>query len=186
VDATATHNEFRFSTDDLPPSERLPYLREVVGRYAGVDLGLAGERPLKWAARMHLLDGLAVVSGEISGLSARRHRSLLADCHDELVLTTHRSGFSLCSQLGRECRADGGSAVLLSHTEPGAQHFPGSANYLILRIPPRRLAGLVDGTPEDSLARRMIRSVSARTVIAGGCSLVCRVTLRRGSRRGSA
>jgi AraC-like DNA-binding protein len=110
---------------------------------------------------MDLFDGLAVVSGEISGLSARRRRALLADGHDDLVLTTHRSGHSISSQLGRECRADAGTSVLLSHTEPGAQHFPERAGYLILRIPPSRLSGLVAGTPEDVVVRPIPASTEA-------------------------
>jgi AraC-like DNA-binding protein len=134
------------------PSERLPYLREVVGRFARFDLRPVEQRPLRYAFRVRMLDGLAVVSGETTGIAAHRSRSLLADGDDNLVFTTNRSGFSLVSQVGQECRLDAGCAALLSSTEPGAQVFPGSVTHLTLRIPYRRLAGLV-GRPDDALIR---------------------------------
>jgi len=151
MDASASQSEIRFSTDALPASERLPYLREVVGRFARFDLRPV-EHPLRYSFRIRQLDGLAVVSGETAGISAGRSRSLLADGDDDLVFTTNRSGFSLVSQVGRECRLDTGSAALLASAEPGVQVFPGSVTHLTLRIPRRRLASLV-GTPEDALIR---------------------------------
>jgi hypothetical protein len=46
MDPTATHSELRFSTDVLPPSERLVYLREVLGRsICRVDLSPVEEGP---------------------------------------------------------------------------------------------------------------------------------------------
>jgi AraC-like DNA-binding protein len=99
---------------------------------------------------MHLLDSLAVIWAETSDLVAYRTRSLLSDGNDDLVFTINRSGFSLNSQVGRECRLDPGSAILLSSAEAGGQRFPGSASHLTLRIPRRRLSGLI-GTPEDAL-----------------------------------
>jgi AraC-like DNA-binding protein len=99
-----------------------------------------------------VLDGLSMLSGETQGHLARRNRSLLADGNDDLVFATNRSGFSLLSQRGRECRLDPGSAALLSSAEPGAQDFPGPASPLNLRIRQRQLAALVS-VPEDALIR---------------------------------
>jgi AraC-like DNA-binding protein len=151
VDASASQSEIGFSTDALPASERLPYLRDVVGRFAKFDLRPL-DHPLRYSFRIRLLDGLVIVSGETSGISASRSRSLLADGDDDLVFTTNRSGFSLVSQVGRECRLDAGSAALLASAEAGAQIFPGSVTHLTLHIPRQRLAILV-GTPEDALIR---------------------------------
>jgi AraC-like DNA-binding protein len=153
VNAAATENEIRFSTDFLPPTERLPYFREVLGRsLSRLDLIPIEGRPLKWSFHMHLLDGLALLSGRTEGHLARRSRSLLADGNDDLVFATNRSGVSFVSQLGRECRLEPGTAALLSSAETGAQDFPGPASPLNLRIQRRRLAALV-GMPEDALAR---------------------------------
>jgi hypothetical protein len=153
MNALATYRDIRLSTDALPPSERLTYLREVLGRsICRVDLSPAKERPLKWTAEMRPFDDLTVSSGQTSGHLAHRGPTLLADGNDDLLFTTNRSGFSLVSQLGREGRLDAGAAVLGSSAEPGSQDFPGSTIWLTLRIPRRRLAGLID-QPEDAVIR---------------------------------
>jgi len=109
---------------------------------------------------MRLFDDLTVSSGETSGHLARRSQPLLSDGNEDLLFTTNRSGFSLVSQRGREWRLDAGAAVLGSSAEPGSQEFPGSAHWLTLRIPRRRLAGLV-GPPEDAVIRPIPASTEA-------------------------
>jgi AraC-like DNA-binding protein len=94
-----------------------------------------------------------MISGETTGLRCRRGGRLLADGDDNLVFHTNRSGFSVVSQAGRECRVDGGAAVLMTAGEPGAHDFPkGSGQWLTLCIPRKRLPGL-DRMPEDAVAR---------------------------------
>jgi AraC-like DNA-binding protein len=153
MEAASGYGVFRFSTDDLPAAKRLPYMREVLGRcIARMDLSPVAGRPLRWAARMYLLDGLSVITGETSGHSARRGPHLLADGNDDVLLTTNRLGFSLVSQAHRDCRLDGGLGVFMSAAEPGVQDFPGPAAWFSLCIPRRGLAGLVE-TLEDAVNR---------------------------------
>jgi AraC-like DNA-binding protein len=153
MNAHSAYSELRFSTDDVPASERLPFLREVVGRsIARVEYTPVEGRPLKWAVRIHALDGLVAVSAETNGLRSHRSPSLLSDGNDDVLFTINRLGFSLVSQVGRECRVDAGSAAVLTNAEPGTNDFPGPTHSLILRIPRRELVRLV-GTPEDALAR---------------------------------
>jgi AraC-like DNA-binding protein len=145
----------RFSTDDVPASERLSYLRDVLGRsIARVDLEPIEGFPLKNDGRMYLFDGLAVIAGESSGMSAVRGRSLLADGSDDLVFHVNWSGSSVISQAGRECRIEPGSAALMMTGEPGRHVFPEAVSWLTLRIPRARLRGLI-GTPDDALLRPM-------------------------------
>jgi AraC-like DNA-binding protein len=153
MDAAAAQSDFRFSTDDLPVSERLPYLREVLGRsVTRLDLSPVEDYPVKYAARVRLLDGLAVISEKVGPLLTRRSRPLLSDGSDDLVFATNTSGLSLASQVGKECRVDAGFAVLISTAEPGALDFPGPTTSLKLRISRRRLCQLVR-TPEDAVLR---------------------------------
>jgi len=159
VDATASQSALRFSTDDVRPRERLPYLGEVLGQsIARLDLAPIDGHPLRCVGQMHLFDGLAVISGKASAFSATRSRSLLSDGNDDLVLHVNRSGFSLASQVGRESRLNAGHALLLGTSDPGANVFPGPASWLTFRIPRSRLTGLV-ATPEDAL----VRPISAST-----------------------
>ena len=69
-----------FSTDSVPVRDRLPYLREALGRStARVDLGPVEGRPVSWWASLNAFDGLGIISGKTDGITCRRTRPLLAD-----------------------------------------------------------------------------------------------------------
>ena len=116
----------RFSTDSVPERERLPFFRESLGRsIMRLDLGPYDDsRPLRYAAAVHEFDGVCVMSAQTNGHICRRTQPLLTDGHDEFILSTNLSGFSLPSQAGREFRMDAGPAVLLSGSDVGARDCP--------------------------------------------------------------
>ena len=153
MDPAGPNHGIRFSTDTLPERDRLPYLREAYGRsIIGLDLEPLQGGPIKLATSLHAFDGLRAVSTRTSGMAIRRTRPLLADGNDDLVLSINVSGVCLPSQVGRECRLDAGSAVLMSCADVGDLVRPCQARYLTLFVPRRRLSAMaVD--PEDALAR---------------------------------
>jgi AraC-like DNA-binding protein len=131
----------------------LAYFREVVGRsLARVEFSPVEGHPLKWAVDVHSFDGLVVVSAENSAIRSHRAPSLLSDGNDDLIFVVSRTGYSLASQLGRDCRIGGPAVSVLSNAEPGTNDYPIPTRSLHLRIPRRRLAALV-GTPEDAVTR---------------------------------
>jgi AraC-like DNA-binding protein len=143
----------RFSTDTLPERDRLAYLREVIGRsIIGVDLEPIEGRPLRWAASRHAFDGLLAISARTDGYVSRRTRPLLADGNDDFLLVINRSGVCLASQVGRECRLDAGSAVLMSCADVGTFVRPRSTRFLMLFVPRRRLSAMAVN-PQDVLVR---------------------------------
>ena len=149
----ATDHGIQFSTDALPERERLPYLREAIGRsIAKLDLVPHENCPVEWAGSLHAFEGLVANSVRTSGIMFRRTRSLLADCNDDLLLTINLSGVTLASQLRRECRLDAGAAVLMSCSDVGDLDRPCPARYLTLFMPRRRLNAMAVN-PEDALAR---------------------------------
>jgi AraC-like DNA-binding protein len=153
MDVAAADHGIQFSTDFLPESDRLPYLREVFGRsIVGLDLQPSQNCPLEWAASLHTFEDLLVVSGRTGGIIERRTRPLLSDGNDDLLLTINLSGVCLPSQLGRECRVDAGAAVLLSCSDVGGLDRPCPTRYLTLVMPRRRLNAMAVN-PEDALAR---------------------------------
>ena len=161
MDVAGEPGEWRFSTDFLKASERTPYFREVIGRsVARVDLIPVKDRPLQWSMRAQALDGLVVSSTTTTGLVARRTREMLSDGSDDLLFGVKRSGFSIASQLGRECSINAGSGALLSNADPHAHIFPGPDRSLVFRIPRRRIADLV-AVPEDTAARLIPASTEA-------------------------
>jgi AraC-like DNA-binding protein len=150
--AGADHG-IRFSTDVLPERERLPYLREFVGRsIVGLDIAPYEDRPIEWALSLHHFKDLLVVSGRTADIVERRTRPLLADGKDDLLLTINLSGVSLPSQAGRECRLNTGMATLLSCGDVGSLDRPCPARVLTLIIPRRRLHAMAVNA-EDALAR---------------------------------
>jgi AraC-like DNA-binding protein len=64
----------------------------------------------------------------------------------------NHSGVCLASQIGRECRLDAGSAVLLSGADVGGLVRPGPTRFLSMSVPRRRLSAIAVN-PEDALAR---------------------------------
>jgi AraC-like DNA-binding protein len=160
--ATASAGQVvKFSTDLVPLRDRLPYLREAYGHWiARLDLEQYAKLPLRWAASLHAFDGLCVTSGRTNGHISRRTRLLLGDGNDDFVFTTNVSGFSVPSQIGRECQLDTGAAMLLSSSDIGAQAFPVPAEFLTLRIP-RQLLNATAVKPEDALARPIAANTEA-------------------------
>jgi len=157
----AAGGERHFSTDFLKASERTPYFREVIGRsVARVDLIPVEDRPLKWSMRAQALDGLVVVSQTTTGLVAHRTQEMLSDGNDDLLFGINRSGFSLASQIGRECRVDAGSGALLSSADQYTHLFPVPTRSLVLRVPRRRIADLV-AIPEDTEAQPIAAGTEA-------------------------
>jgi AraC-like DNA-binding protein len=143
----------RFSTDTLPERDRLAYLREVFGRsIIGMDLEPLQGRPLRWAASRHAFDGLLAISAHTNGIVSRRTRPLLADGNDDLLLMINLSGVCLASQVGRECRLNAGSAVLMSGADVGGFVRPRPTRFLTLFVPRRRLSAMAVN-PQDALAR---------------------------------
>jgi AraC-like DNA-binding protein len=142
----------RFSTDTLPERDRLAYLREVFGSNTGVDLEPIEGRPLRFAATRHAFDGLQAISARNDGYVSRRTRPLLADGNDDFLLMINQSGVCLPSQVGRECRLDAGSAVLMSCADVGSFVRPHPTRFLMLFVPHRQLSATAVN-PQDALAR---------------------------------
>jgi AraC-like DNA-binding protein len=133
---------FRFSTDDLPPADRLPFWREVIGRsIVKLDMEPRGDGPYRFDAVFRALPGLGVASIESSAVRVRRTVELIADDgSDDLVLSVPVRGTTLVSQLGRDSTVADGDATLMLNAEPGTVDIPAGARFLSLRIPFTALA----------------------------------------------
>ena len=150
--ANADHGT-RLSTDAVPKRDRLPYLREVIGRsICGLDMQPVDDRPVEWTGSLHAFKELVVVPSRSTPIIFRRSRPLLADGKDDLLLTITLSGLRLASQVGHECRLDVGAAALMSSADVGNLECPCATRYLTLFVPRRRLNAMAVN-PEDALAR---------------------------------
>jgi AraC-like DNA-binding protein len=167
MEENAANFGIQFSTDSVPARERLPYFREALGRsFTRLDLGPYDDRPVRYEATVHGLDGLGVIWGRTNGHIGRRTQSLLTDGNGDFIFGTVLSGCSLPSQVGREFRMDAGAAVLLSCGDVGAKDYPVPTEFLTLRIPRRLLDGMA-AKPEDALARPIPPNTEALRLLVG-------------------
>ena len=138
-----THSAaFRFSTDALPPGERLPIFREVLGRsIVKLDMEPLGDEPYRFDAVFRALPGLALASITNSAVRVTRTPALIADDgSDDLVLSVPVKGATRVSQLSRETIVADGDAALMLNAEPGTVDVASGARFLSLRMPFAALA----------------------------------------------
>jgi AraC-like DNA-binding protein len=147
----------RFSTEDLPPPERIPFVKESVGRKSiGLDIEPLPGQPFRMDAVQRVLPGLFVGSAVNSGIRMERTRRLVADGDDNLVLSIIVAGAETFSQLGRNVTVADGEAVLLSNADTYEAVCPTGKRFLGVSLPRMTLAGLAPNL-EDRLARTIPR-----------------------------
>jgi AraC-like DNA-binding protein len=163
---------FRFSTEDLPPPERIPFVKNAAGRKTiGLDMRpLPGER-FRMNGVQRMLPGLTVASAVNSGMRVARTRALLADGDDGLVLAVLVAGTETFSQLGRDVTVADGEAVLLSNADAYEGVSPVGKRFLGVWLPRPALAGLVPKL-EDSFARAIPRGNAALRLLTGYLNLL--------------
>jgi len=134
----------KFSTDDLPARDRLPYWREVFGRaVVKVDLAPLGETPFRSQSRVRVLPDLNVRSSHATAAHVTRTPALVADGDDKLVLTIIKRGQMRATQHDREVYLDQGGAYLWSNALLGDCINPTEMDLITLAFPRRALASSV-------------------------------------------
>jgi AraC-like DNA-binding protein len=136
---------FRFSTDELPPAERLLLWREVVGRsIVKLEIEPLGEETPHFEAVFRRLPGLGIASMRTTPVRVTRTPQLVAaDGSDDLVLSVPVTGTTVVSQLGRSDHVADGDAALMLNAEPGTVEIGAGAHFLSLRVPFATLAPLL-------------------------------------------
>ena len=132
----------RFSTDDLPPHERVPRWRELVFRTATrVDIELESGAPFRASATIRQLPGLRI----LDGLSppALYQRSPGAADDDGLTFQFGISGGSHASMSGREAEIDNGGAFVLPSANRAAIRLRQDTRFVSMRLPRAAVAGSV-------------------------------------------
>ena len=154
----------RFSTEDLPPAERVPFVGEAMERY-GLDFQPLADGPFRLDAVQDFLPGLDVISVVNSGIRMARTRGRLAEGDDRLELAVVAAGAETFSQLGRDVTVADGEAVLLSNADAYDAVCPAGKRFLGLRLARAALAGLVPNV-EDKFAQIIPRDTAALRLLA--------------------
>jgi AraC-like DNA-binding protein len=155
---------FRFSTEHIPPSQRIPMWYEVFGRSVSrrmlsplsggpchVDMtvqSLARNGGASGADDGACLQRMSLAGG----LSARRTPELLGDDNDDVVLHIHTSGHRAVSQCGRDARVEPGGGILTSNADTSTILLPEPTRFVCIGLPRKLMKALVPGL-EDALVR---------------------------------
>lgn len=157
----------RFSTRDLPESERLPFWREVFARQiAHIDIEHQSDDPLEAEAVLLALPGLAL--GWCSSNAPAcwtRTPELVADGDDCFALLLPLEGGLLRSQRGYELEAVAGEAVGILHAEPAQIRFR-QLRHIALMVPRLALSKLVADL-EDASTRLIPRDSEPLRLLHG-------------------
>jgi AraC-like DNA-binding protein len=145
---------FRFSTEDVPPEDRLAVLSDVLGRvHLHLDIAPLGDGPLRVSIEQHRWGSVSACFGETSPVSAARTRELVGDGDDGFrVLFVEGAPYRFTSNGVVEEMSDGDS-VLLSNSAIGMVHFLGSCRLTSVRLGHDSLMAAVRGFKDGAIQR---------------------------------
>jgi AraC-like DNA-binding protein len=149
----------RFSTEDLPESDRFEYWREVLER-AIMRFEVDPQPDCPPSANMTLrgLPGVDIGSGTAAGMQYRRTPALVDS--DDLVLLVAVAGARTFNQIGREVTIRTGEATVVACGEPGLVTPHGPRRLLSCRIRHDVLAQMI-GNVDDMILRPIPSTVDA-------------------------
>jgi AraC-like DNA-binding protein len=162
--ATTPVGSFRFSTESLPPRDRMAIWREVYGRsITRVEMTPVGETPFRVDAGIHLFPDLAMATLEASPLRGERSRELARDNAEGIELLIPINAEMAVSQGDKEMRLGRGDAALMRYHEPGLTHISEGTQFIDLTIPVSVLAPMIGAdaliptvVPADNPALRLL------------------------------
>jgi len=155
MDAFGEGGPLRFSTDDLPERDRTAIFREELGRkLLRLDIEPLRDVPLQVDMTVHLLPGLAMMSGSSLGGRSARTRELIADGDDDFFLGMNFLGSTLVSQRGRDVELRNGAATFFSCAEENTLVHRDLAHFTGLKISRAAIASRVRNV--DSLTMGIV------------------------------
>ena len=131
-----------FSTDDLPPDDRIEGWRHLFGRtICELDIEPLPHQEFRARAMVRALPGLGVASGESSGAHYWRPGHLIRN--DDLVFVINHGGTDNAKMMGRESTVMAGQAVLFSTDNVGGTTNKGNSRFTTIRVPKAAIAPAV-------------------------------------------
>jgi len=134
------------STDDVRPSDRLSYWRDLCPT---ADIEPLSDRPFAAEVTMLMLPGVKIGwCRSAAAASWQRTTSKTKDGDDDFALLIPLDGRMDCSQLHREVEVSPGHGVGVLHGEPFGVRFGDNNHHLVVMVPrealARRIANLED------------------------------------------
>src|SRR5262245_23597636 len=142
----------RFSTDDLPPRDRLAIWREVLFQSRiGAEIEPTSVDPFRARATARELAGLRLLSG---WSTAANYQGNVRNIDGDEVLLTFGSTRVLTRLNRREALIESGDAFLLPRGDRGSIALPQDGGFTIVRLPRAAVAASAINL-EDSYCRRI-------------------------------
>jgi AraC-like DNA-binding protein len=147
----------KFSTEDLPASDRLSIWRDLFGRtLMKAEIDLLDETSFLTEASLTLASYLTIRSSCASAALVRRTPELVADGDDNFVFAILRQGPLMARQGNREVYLGPGDAYLWSNAVAGESRNPATRNLVTISLNRASLEGAVKDV--DAKATRLIPS----------------------------
>ena len=135
---------FRFSTEELPASDRAAILRDVIGRkFLRIEIEPLPNRAFRVEGTLRTLPGLGILSTCNVSVRAKRTKELIADSNDCLCLGIVSIGTSIINRGDDIATLEHGDAILLSAAEPSSVVCPAMARLIAVSVPSASLSPLV-------------------------------------------
>lgn len=158
---------FNFSTDELPPRDRVSMWREDFARgVVKMDMEPSGDAPFSSSSRIRILPDLKIWSCEVTACDLTRTKSLAADGEDSLVLAIVKSGRASIIQRGQEVFTGKGEAILWSSEAAGVYRNPGTLDIVTLAFPRESLTRVVADV-DTVLLKNIAPSTEALRLLTG-------------------
>ena len=156
----------RFSTDDLPSKDRLPVMREVLGRvHLRYDLVPFGEAPVRATFEQHAWSPVSLVFGETTALSFTRTPELIGDGNGDFRLSWSDTAACQFESNGVVEDVKAGDAMLLFNGAVSSLRFPVATRVRSMRISRSSLAAAVPRL-EDQAFRRIAPSARSLRLLS--------------------
>jgi AraC-like DNA-binding protein len=150
----------RISTDPLPEAQRIPFLREEVGRsLLRLDIAPAPDSAFRGEATLRALPGLRASIITTSETSLQRTSENIQDGNDDFGLVISLSGKMTAFQRGRDVPLEPGDVIPIASGEPGGLRHAG-ASFLGLALPLAPLSQIVPNI-NDTFIRPVSRDHEA-------------------------
>jgi AraC-like DNA-binding protein len=154
----------RFSTDDLPEADRVPYFQEIVSREVmRLEVDPFPANRFHTSAHMRLLPGLVVYWTASSPRHNHRTRALLSDGNDN-VFFQWASTVRKVEHLGRELFVGPGEGIAYTCAEPSSFASPSDYHTISLSVP-RNAFGFLLQDADGCLARPLPGQSAAQQLL---------------------
>lgn len=173
---TERATRFLFSTDDLPPEDRLAIWLEVVGRhYMRVEIAPRDTSSIRAAVEAVTLPAGEIASAECDPARYTRTRELLGDGNGDFAFNwVRQAGYRVIGENG-ETPLDAGDAILLFYGAPGSFVIDGRARLTNVRLDGALVRSkipdiderLFHRLPSDSVALRLLQAYVDALVASG-------------------